>query len=134
MTSDGLLFGPQGGRSAYLCRKDHRLTGGSRNKWSCTHQEEYVVFCDAEVNAWIDSRPQLWGLLPGLPEIGTKRERIAKFPRPSNATDAWHGYPVSALDDKREFEHRPEPALVERWRLAGLIDDIQASRINRGKV
>ena len=62
------------------------------------------------------------------------RERIAKFPAVQNEGDAWHGYPVSALDPKREFEHRPEMDLVQRWLDVGLITDRQAARINRGKV
>jgi hypothetical protein len=120
-----------------LSRTDHRhIARGSRNKWSasCSPACEYDIFCDSEDNNWRDSRPHLWGLQQGLAEIGQSGERIAKFPAPQNTTDAWHGYPVSALDPRREFEHRPEPNLVLRWRLAGLIDEVDQARINRGKV
>lgn len=61
-------------------------------------------------------------------------ERIAKFPAVQNDHDPWHGYPVSALDHKREFDHRPEPGLVARWVASGLITRTQGARINRGKV
>jgi hypothetical protein len=95
---------------------------------------EYSIFSDSVRSDWRDDRPQLWGLLRDLVVIGTARERLAKFPEPSNVVDPWHGYPVSALDPKREFEHRPHPSLVKRWRDAALINDAQAARINRGKV
>ena len=137
MTPAGLLFPAYGSRSAYLSRKDHwRTAAGPRNKWaaSCPPPYEYAIFGDAEDNGWRDDRPHLWGLLAGLPQIGLSGERIAKFPGISNAADPWHGYPVSALDPRREFEHRPKPALVKRWVAAGLIDEYDGARINRGKV
>jgi hypothetical protein len=137
MISAGLLFPTDGSRSAYLSRKDHWHTAaGPRNKWasSCPPPCEYEIFCDAEDNNWRDDRPHLWGLLKGLPEIGTARERLAKFPALSNPSDSWHGYPVSALDPRREFEHRPRVALVSRWVAAGLIEPAEGARINRGKV
>ena len=137
MTPSGLLFPARGGNSAYLSRTDHRsFAVGERNKWaaSCDRYCEYGIFCASENEAWRDSRPQLWGLLPGLPEIGSDGERLAKFPDPPNEADAWHGYPVSAQDTKRAYAHRPEFSLIKRWICAGLIDDPQAARIRRGKV
>jgi hypothetical protein len=137
MTSSGLYFPETTTRSAYLSLNKHRLAGGPGNKWDgsrCPVACEYEIFCQSEDNSWRDSRPPLWGLRKGLPQIGTNRERLAKFPARQNQTDPWHGYPVSALDHRREIEHRPEPALVRRWREAGLIDDVGEARINRGKV
>lgn len=137
MTAAGLLFPPDESRSAYLSRKDHwRTAAGERNKWaaSCPPPGEYAIFCDAEDNDWRDDRPHLWGLLKGLPQIGTYRECIAKFPAVTNPSDPWHGYPVSALDPRREFEHRPAAALVNRWVAAGLIGPVDGARIIRGKV
>jgi hypothetical protein len=72
--------------------------------------------------------------LPGLIVVGTDGQALAKFPDPPNASDAWHGYPISALDPKCDFAHRPEFELIDRWEAAGLIDDTQAARIRRGKV
>lgn len=137
MTPAGLLFEATPANSGYLSRNDHRsFSTDRRNKWatSCAPPVEYSVFCRAELAKWRDSRPQLWGLLPQLEVIGLDNRKLAKFPNPKNATDAWHGYPISALDPKREFEHRPEPALVNRWLADGLITPQQAARIKRGKV
>jgi len=134
-TSDGMLYAAHGATPAYLCRNDHRPTATpERNRWSLPPQGEYGVFLDAEAKKWRDSRPQLWGLVLGLPEIGLEGRRLAKFPDVQNAADPWHGYPVSAQDPRREIEHRPEPALVDLWRKANLITDTQAARIKRGKV
>lgn len=137
-TPAGLLFDADPPNSAYLSRTDHRsFADGGRNKWSttCPPPEEYAVFCDAEVNVWRDSRPQLWGLKPNLPEIGLDGRSLAKFPDPTNpAVDPWHGYPVSARDHKRQLEHTPESSLVDRWLALGLISPVQAARIKRGKI
>jgi hypothetical protein len=133
----GVLFAATQHNSSYLSRYDHRhFANGTRNRWSAACQPacEYEVFCDAETNNWRDTRPHLWGIRANLSELGCDGERVAKFPAVQNAHDPWHGYPVSALDERREFEHRPEPVLVNRWRHAGLISDSQASRIKRGKV
>lgn len=92
------------------------------------------MFCEAETNGWRDARPQLWGIKQDLTVLGLEDRRLAKFPNPSNATDPWHGYPVSALDPKREFEHRPDSELVDRWIAHGLISPQQGSRIKRGKI
>ena len=137
MTPAGLLYPATNANSAYLSRNDHRsFASGNRNKWAttCNPPCEYGVFCQAETEVWRDGRPQLWGLLPGLRVIGSDGERMAKFPDPPNPHDAWHGYPVSAQDPRREFEHRPEFDLIDRWEAAGLIDGTQAARIRRGKV
>ena len=92
------------------------------------------MFCAAEANGWRDSRPQLWGLKPNLDEIGVDGRALAKFPDPTNLTDPWHGYPVSARDPKRQLEHTPERTLVDEWRDSGLISAVQAARMKRGKV
>lgn len=137
MTSAGKLYPATDVNSAYISRKDHRpFATSNRNRWATrvSPDSEYVIFCEAETNNWTDQRPHLWGVEQGLVELGTNGERIAKFPHRQNPQDAAHGYPVSALDPKREIEHRPQPPLVRRWREADLIDDVQAARINRGKI
>jgi hypothetical protein len=137
VVQSGVLFPASEFNSSYLSRNDHRsFADGPRNKWSasCPPVREYKVFCIAEDNGWRDDRPNLWGIEAGLPEIGGNGECLAKFPDPSNAADNWHGYPVSARDLRREYEHRPKPALVRQWREIGVISETQEARINRGKV
>lgn len=134
----GLTFGPNGTGKTYLSRKDHWYTSSDRrrNKWakSCQPPDEYSLFCDADTHSWYGTGVHLWGLRKGLLKIGTTGERIALFRAPANATDPWHGYPVSARDPQRELEHRPDPELVQRWLEEYYIDSVDAARINRGKV
>lgn len=136
-TEAGVLFPATEACPAYLSRNDHRhFANPARNRWaaSCQPLCEDEIFQDAHENAWRDSRPQLWGVRPGLTEVGTEGECLAKFPDPQNDFDAWHGYPISALDEGRAKEHQPEAALVARWLAAGLISDFEAARINRGRI
>lgn len=136
-TTAGILFASTSTNSAYLSRKDHQpFSTDRRNKWapSCPPPDEREVFCDAETEGWRDTRPQLWGIKQDLQVLGLEDRRLAKFPDPSNTSDPWHGYPVSALDPKREIEHRPDSELVDRWVACGLISKQQASRIKRGKI
>jgi hypothetical protein len=100
----------------------------------CPPTHEYAIFGAAESKEWKDDRHHLWGFMPGLIMVGTQGERLAKFPAPQNAADPWHGYPVSALDHKREFDHRPCGALIDKWRDDGLITAVEAARIRRGKI
>lgn len=134
-TPSGVLFNAVGVTPAYLSRTDHRsVARGSRNKWKIIARDEYDVFCASHTNSWLCSKEHNWGLRPGLAEIGTNGECIAKFPRPSNPADERHGYPVSAGDRRRELEHRPPVPVTADWRARGLITDSQKARIDRGKV
>jgi hypothetical protein len=131
------MFGPTAKGKLYLSMDQHRdFAVATRNRWhrGCTRPQEFAIFGDADDNDWYDARPHLWGLLAGLAVLGCDGERIALFRAPVNDPDPWHGYPVSATDHRREFEHRPQPALVKRWVQAGLIDEFDAARINRGRI
>jgi hypothetical protein len=136
-TPAGVRIGPTAAGSHYLARNDHQhFAAPGRNRWgaTCLPPDQYALFESAEQGDWSDSRSHLWAVAPGLAVIGLEGQRVSKFPARANSTDDWHGYPVSALDPKREFEHRPEPKLVSRWFEAGLIDARQRALINRGKV
>jgi hypothetical protein len=131
-------FGPTLNGKMYISLNQHRhFAHASRNRWAqlCPPQHEFATFSAADLNDWRDSRPHLWGIQPGLSVLGCDGECIALFRRPTNKPpDPWHGYPVSALDRGREYEHRPEPRLVDVWVESGLINTRQGNRINRGKV
>ncbi len=136
-TSAGVRIGPTAAGNHYLARDDHQhFAHSARNRWNagCLPPEQFKLLEAAESNGWSDSRAHLWAVASGLEEIGTDGERIAKFPERANLADDWHGYPVSALDPKREYEHRPEPDLVSLWFNSGLISETQRARIKRGKV
>lgn len=131
----GIRFDPIGSTPGYISMNQHR--GGARrvrNRWSVPPTAEYLVFQTSHSAHWTCPNGHLWGIQAGLKQIGLNEECVAKFPRPSNATDDRHGYPVSAQDHKRHWEHRPPPALTSEWKSSGLISDFQKKRIDNGKV
>lgn len=134
-TPAGFLFDASDTVPAYLSRKDHRrLADGSRNKWRILPADEYGVFVASHKEGYLCSKDHSWGVGSSFELLGTNKERIAKFPRAENPTDERHGYPVSARDPRREFEHRPPPEITTRWRDQQLITEIDKARIDRGKV
>lgn len=134
-TAAGILFDATGTVPAYLARTDHRtLAAGPRNKWNVLPTEEYGVFVSSHTERYLCGKNHNWGIGSTFGKLGTDGERIAKFPKASNPSDERHGYPVSARDPKREFEHRPPADLTSRWRDKGFISDIEKARIDRGKV
>ena len=135
-TVAGIRFESLGGTPGYVSMNQHR--GGSRsskkNKWAVPPPVEYEIFARSHRGGWTCSRLHNWSIQPGLAVIGKNDECIAKFPGSSNTTDDRHGYPVSALDHQRLWEHRPPPELTHRWVQSSLITDLQKKRIDKGKV
>ena len=113
----------------------HRsAAAGSRNKWSVPPTHEYNIFGISFTAGWVCSNRHNWGIRKGLKDLGTNEEKVAKFPRPSNAGDDRHGYPVSAGDLNRRYVHRPPAEITSQWVAAGLITPLQKTRIDKGKV
>ena len=66
-----------------------------KSKWAISQDEECHTFCVSTDRDWTDDAGSRWYVDGSGEELGTARERVAKFPRPSNTRDPWHGYPVS---------------------------------------
>lgn len=134
-TPDGIRFDASAATPAYLSMHQHRGGAhGSRNRWSVPPPEEYLLFETSHTARWLCSNRHNWAILPSLQVVGMNDERIAKFPRPSNPGDDRHGYPVSAQDHNRQWDHRPPPELTSIWASARLISDFEKNRIDKGKV
>lgn len=134
-TSDGIRFEASGSTPAYLSMNQHR--GGAhaaRNRWLLSPPEEYTLFETSHTARWLCGDHHNWGIRAGLEIVGMNEERVAKFPRPSNQHDDRHGYPVSARDHNRRWEHRPPPELTSAWVTAQLISPFEKNRIDKGKV
>lgn len=70
-------------------------------------------------DAWEDDDGNLWGFLHTLPIIGTEKEQFGFFPRTTNASDEWHGYPIIPFTkDGRNIS----PKLISRWINEELIE------------
>lgn len=107
---------------------------GTRNKWAVPPTHEYEIFRTSYEAHWVCGNEHNWGVREGLEKLGANDEKVAKFPRPSNDSDDRHGYPVSAADPKRRYEHRPPANVTSQWVAAGLITALQKNRIDKGKV
>ncbi len=95
---------------------------------------EYEIFSTSDERNWNDANGHYWGFgdREGQIEVGESGERICKFPMNSNATDPWHGYPVSpAQTGDRDA---PPDELISRWLIDNAITRVFARRIQRRKI
>jgi hypothetical protein len=133
----GICFGPTNSGKMYISVYKHRGSGSSeyKNQWasSVPPQMEFTIFCSSDDGDWYDAQGHYWGVHnEGNTILGCGKERLAKFPRTSNASDPWHGYPVSPLDTGEK--DAPPDDLVENWISTGVIPRRFGRRIQRRKV
>lgn len=135
-THDGVLFGPNSKGHTYISLGYHRKT---RNPDKCcwhpdvTRHREFELFSEADERGFGSSGQALWNVLnKGRNPTGQSGERVAKFPRPSNPSDPWHGYPASpALKGPTD---RPPDELIQRWRSTDHITRRWARKIQQDLV
>jgi len=137
VTPAGLLFGPNGNGKQYLSLNCHRGAGDPRYKsfWSpaIPPPVEYDVFCMADNYNWSDQHGHYWAVHDGgNTELGTRGERLAKFPYNANPRDPWHGFPVSPLE--RGDADAPPDDFVANWIEAGVISKTVGRRIQRRRI
>lgn len=131
VTSDGIVFGPTASGKTYLSWFAHRGAIRGKSQWldDLKPPEEFAIFCCSESSNWNDGTGNYWGMRDerGTP-LGTRGERLAKFP--SNSVDAapWHGYPVLTSGANGGA---PPDALVARWIDQGSITRTFGLKIQR---
>ncbi|RTL35129.1 MAG: hypothetical protein EKK48_30010 [Candidatus Melainabacteria bacterium] len=62
-------------------------------------EAEFGIFQKAESNSWYCSNGYLWSFgddIEGKHVLGTNKERLACFQKPSNSADPWHGFPIKS--------------------------------------
>lgn len=141
--SDGIVFGytrrqaslPEGGRT-YKSMNYHRHPGFKRGKtiWHPTFPvaSEAQAFDESDYGPWEDSRGHLWWVSQNAKvTLGLKGERVAFFPACPNHPGPWHGYPVAPAND--ENYEIPE-TLIAMWEQNGIVDDLVAGRMRKGKI
>lgn len=129
-------YGPTGSGKTYLSIGKHRCKRGtpSQRCWSISRPDEFAVFEWADDVNCCDGDGHLWGFhIQGddLDVLGTECERIAKFPKPTNETDAWHGYPVHAKDRP---ERRPSPRFIQELYQRDVLTKVQKKRIQDSRI
>lgn len=131
----GLRYPPTPNGKKYLSVYYHRaMRPTHKSTWSpsVSPTQEYHVFWCADCGDWLHVDGSLWGIADrGNAELGTRGQRLCFFPRPSNTTDVWHGYPLSPADDGRD---PPPDSLVDKWENDGTVTRTWASRLRRGVV
>lgn len=130
---DGHKFGPNASGKIYISLNYHRSGRTDKSNWCVSRQKEYEIFCAADTGNWSDFKGNYWGVgdPEGRTELGTKGELICKFPRTSNTTDPWHGFPVHRDDHDK---HAPPLEFVEQWIALAVVTKTFGRRIQKGKV
>lgn len=129
-TPDGLLFRPSPNGKIYVSLYYHRGAGSPVKKscWakSCPPLNEFQIFCQADKFDWCTPDGNYWGMHEkGRTVLGTRGERLCKFPMNTNQTLPWHGFPVNTGETKINDE------LVEKWKENGEIPRDLARKIRR---
>jgi hypothetical protein len=136
VTADGFIFGPNGSGKLYISVYYHRGSGSShKGCWSddVPPPLEYEIFCKSDLGKWFDSDGHYWGVhQSGDTVLGTRGERLSKFPANRNAANPWHGYPVSPLI--RGDVDAPPDEVVETWIQDGVVNRTFGRKIQRRKV
>lgn len=130
----GILFGPNASGKSYLSWFEHR--GGDRRKsqWATdvAPVEEYRIFCAADDGDWVDASGSYWGVRDAAGRsLGTRGERVSKFPRNDTSPVPWHGYPV-APSSGRPYSSPPDD-LVHLWIGLGVVTRTFGRKIQRRK-
>ena len=131
-----IAFGPTTTGKQYLSIAKHRCARGGPGLrcWSIPRPGEYSVFEWADDNDCCDDDGHFWGFRVEdgeLDVLGTEGERIARFPKPTNTTDAWHGYPVHAKDRP---ERRPSPTFIQSLYQRKVLTKVQKKRIQDSRI
>ncbi len=124
-------------------KKHHRKGKSDDAQWDpeLTRKEEFTVFDDADFFVICDEMGRLFGVLrtpeKKLRELGTWKQQIAEFPKPSPGDDVWHGYPVwpvkgTAPANRANEKLRPPKAIFLKLEEAGLITKLQRKRLYGG--
>lgn len=129
----GVMFGPTRSGKMYLSMYIHRGNLRGRSQWHIPPGREFTIFVAADDGNWRDVKGNYWGVDGlGAATIGTRGERLSKFPQTTNKTDPWHGYPVSPLEDGDRSA--PSDDLVEMWIENNIVSKTTGRRIQRRKL
>ena len=132
--SDG-TYGPTSRGDYYISKPDHRRTASYKNgktRWRIEEGEEFSVFSIAnECCFYCNEANAFFSIINKCQEIlGMDGQRVAKFPAVLNASDPWHGYPVTT----KEPHNRPSSELLDRIQSHDLITLPSRIKIEKGLI
>jgi hypothetical protein len=112
----GLQYGPTASGKLYLSVYAHRGANPRKSCWEVSPEDEYGIFETADDKNRSDADGDYWGTRDADgTALGTRGERLAKFPHNGVPAVPWHGYPVSPASG-RGSESPPDEfidALIE---------------------
>lgn len=124
----------------YQSKSDHRNTAQEnrhKTRWSIKESQEFHLFKIADQFSANDTRwfceenNCLFSILDnGEQLLGKRNERLAKFPKPTNQTDTWHGYPVTC----KSSQDIPSEDLLDIWEKETIITKVSKRRIETKKL
>lgn len=136
----GIAFGPtKKNGKLYLSVYKHRGSGCPKRKakWhsSISPDVEYEIFETSDEGNWCDADSgHYYGVRNnGETILGSKEERVCKFPCPRNPWDPWHGYPFKK-PNKESSESWIPTNVLDNWLASGAIDLSFYRRIRKGKI
>jgi hypothetical protein len=128
-------------RYSYQFTPKHHGSDPGAAQWlpSLTLDEEFAVFNTADEHELADDRGWLYGIRPldnGLQVLGTRGQQIAEFPS-ARAGEAWHGYPIWAVNNQapsniRGEKMRPDKEVFLKMERVGLLTVRQRKRLYKG--
>jgi hypothetical protein len=101
-----------------------------KTRWVLKKNEQFEVFKVSDEGNWeCNSNNGNFSILSnGDIILGENEERLAFFPKPSNTSDVWHGYPVESS------KYEPSETLVDKWLEDEVIDDRVYIKILKGQI
>jgi hypothetical protein len=131
------------GRRYQFTPKHHGYGGDDASRWleALSLDDEFAIFHTADAMNIADTAGNLFGAMRegqnSLRRLGTFNQQIAKFPCVSG-DQAWHGYPVWALDGDappklRAEKQRPPKEVFDRMLETDLIDAKMQFRLKKGE-
>lgn len=129
-------YGPTKKGKLYLPKPDHRTNSrnNQKSKWLINENQELSIFEIAEnpeKELFCNENNCYFALVDNAAQIiGTKNERMAKFPSPQNKSDAWHGYPVTC----HENHNSPSDDLLDIMVDQSIISPTTRKRIEKKKI
>lgn len=111
----GRLYGPTPKGREYLCAGRHRdWRHPDKSTWlqAVTEQQESDFYEEAETRGWQADDEHWWTSPNCSAPLGTEGQRLAFFPKPRNATDPSHGYPVTTYRNK---DYKVPESVIRAW-------------------